>query len=91
VTGLYAAFAPKAIEGLTGLSAPGSRGIIEFRAIFGGLFIALGGGATYRMLGLAYLAIGSVWLVAMFVDGSLDRANWISQTVEIIFGVVLAV
>jgi len=97
-TGLYAMFAPKAIEGFTGLTAPGSRGITEFRSIFGGLFVALGaapivfGGAdTYRMLGIGYLVIGAVRLVSMFVDQSLVRSNWISLAIEIVFGVILVI
>ena len=41
-TGLLALIRPTAVYGFTGLTASGARGISEIRAIFGGLFIALG-------------------------------------------------
>jgi hypothetical protein len=40
LTGLLVLVKPKAAEGFTGLRADGPRGISEFRAIFGGLFIS---------------------------------------------------
>ena len=41
-TGVFALVKPSAIYGFTGLVAQGVRGTSEIRAIFGGLFIALG-------------------------------------------------
>lgn len=41
-SGLLAAFNPLGIQGFTGLTAPGARGVTEFRAVFGGAFIGLG-------------------------------------------------
>jgi len=66
MTGLLALVKPAAVQGFTGLKIDGARGVSEVRAIFGGLFIALGllplffGGMAYRMLGVAYLAIAAV-------------------------------
>jgi hypothetical protein len=96
-TGLLAALRPSAVPGFTGLEATGPRGVTEIRSIFGGLFIGVGAfplivgvPATYRMLGVMYLAIGAFRLVSMLVDGSLsESSNVISLAVEIVFGVVL--
>ena len=94
-TGALSLFSPKSVPGFTGLQPVGGRGISEIRSILGGLFIALGivplvlGGNTYAMLGWAYLGIGAVRLVSIFLDKASERSNWISLVVEIIFGVIL--
>lgn len=95
-TGLLALIKPKSIYGFTGLRAEGGRGITEIRAIFGGLFIALGAVALYYrspefylMLGITYLGIGLVRAISIFVDDSVERSNIISLAVEIVFGVIL--
>jgi len=94
-TGAVALFAPNAVPGFTGLSPVGGRGISEIRAIFGGLFIALGlaplflRGDTYRMLGWGYLAIATVRGVSIFLDRAPDQSNWISLVIEIMCGIVL--
>jgi hypothetical protein len=94
-TGLLALVKPTAVYGFTGLLADGPRGISEIRAIFGGLFIALGvapflfGAPAYRVLGLGYLAIALVRLVSIFLDKSTASSNWISLAIEIVFGVIL--
>jgi hypothetical protein len=95
-TGLLALVKPKSVYGFTGLRAEGGRGITEIRSILGGLFIALGGFAlymrsteTYSMLAVAYLGIGIVRLISMFVDQSFERSNIISLITEFVFGIVL--
>jgi hypothetical protein len=95
-TGMLALYAPKSLTGFTGLSPIGGRGVTEIRAIFGGLFIALGlypillGGPTaYDMLGWVYLSIAAVRLGSIFLDKSSSRSNWISLAAEVVFGVVL--
>jgi len=86
---------PDAVYGFTGLTATGVRGISEIRSIFGGLFIGLGvaplflGGSTYRMLGIAYLAIALARIFSMVFDKSYDNSNIISLAIEIVFGIVL--
>jgi hypothetical protein len=83
-TGLLALVKPDAVYSFTGLAASGPRGISEIRAIFGGLFIALGviplflGTPGYRMLGAGYLAIAAVRLFSMFFDQSYAQSNIIS-------------
>ena len=41
------------------------------------------------MLGIAYLAVGAVRVISMFVDKSLVQSNFISLAVEIILGIIL--
>jgi len=94
-TGLLALVKPRSVYGFTGLLADGPRGISEIRAIFGGLFIALGvapfifGETAYQVLGLGYLVIAGVRLVSIFLDRSTASSNWISLGIEIVFGVIL--
>jgi hypothetical protein len=95
-TGALSLFAPQSVFGFTGLAAPGPRGITEIRAVLGGLFIGLGLApfilrepATYRMLGIGYLAIAVVRLGSMFVDRSFQQSNYISLAVEIALGIIL--
>ena len=96
-TGLLALFNPNAAQGFTGLSIPGGRGKTEVRAIFGGLFIALGlvpfflGTPAFQMLGFAYLGIAVVRLLAIFIDRSSVQSNWISLVIEILFAIFLLV
>jgi hypothetical protein len=94
-TGLLALVKPTAVYGFTGLIAEGPRGISEIRAIFGGLFIALGiapfifGDVAYQVLGVGYLAIAAVRLVSIFIDQSTASSNLISLGIEIVFGLIL--
>ena len=96
-TGLLALVKPSAAYGFTGLKAEGVRGVSEMRAIFGGLFIALGiaplflGATAYQMLGIAYLAIAVVRAFSIVVDKSYARSNIISLLIEIVFGTFLIV
>jgi hypothetical protein len=96
LTGLYSLLRPATLTGFTGLRPEGGRGITEIRAVLGGLFIALGivpiilnSPVAYLMLGIAYLAIGLVRSVSMFLDKSIVRSNVISLVVEIVLGVIL--
>ena len=96
LTGLVSLINPQSVQGFTGLTAPGGRGITEIRSILGGLFIGLGIAVfllgtreTYQMLGIMYLAIGVVRFVSIFLDKSSVQSNWISLVVEIIFGIIL--
>ncbi|MFN2286398.1 MAG: DUF4345 family protein [Anaerolineae bacterium] len=96
-TGLLALVKPSAAYGFTGLKAEGVRGVSEMRAIFGGLFIALGiaplflGATAYQMLGIAYLAIAVVRAFSIVFDKSYARSNIISLVIEIVFGTFLIV
>lgn len=96
ITGLVALIRPRSIQKFTGLHAEGGRGITEIRAVMGGFFIALGAvpllfntAATYQMLGIAYLVVGIIRSVSMFVDKSIEQSNIISIAIEIIFGLML--
>lgn len=96
-TGLLALVKPTAVYGFTGLTAGGARGISEIRAIFGGLFIALGiaplllGSPAYVMLGVGYLVIAATRLASIFIDRSTEPSNLISLAIEIVFGLILVV
>jgi hypothetical protein len=94
-TGLLALVKPEAIYGFTGLTATGVRGISEIRAIFGGLFIAMGlvplflKPQGFKMLGIAYLAIALARIFSMIFDHSFENSNIISLVTEIVLGVIL--
>lgn len=94
-TGVLALVKPEATYGFIGLTANGVRGVSEIRAIFGGLFIALGlaplflGATAYRMLGIGYLAIAVARTFSIFFDKSFAQSNWISLAIEIVFGIIL--
>lgn len=96
-TGLLALVKPTSVYGFIGLNAGGARGISEIRAVFGGLFIALGiaplflGAAAYTMLGIGYLAIAAVRAFSIVFDRSYDRSNWISLGIEIVLGTILVI
>ena len=96
-TGLLAFVKPASTYGFIGLNATGVRGVSEIRAIFGGLFIALGlaplflGTAAYQMLGLGYLAIAVARTVSIVFDKSYAQSNLISLAIEIVFGVMLVI
>ena len=97
VTGMLALVKPTAVYGFTGLIANGVRGVSEIRAIFGGLFIALGiasfflGERAYQMLGIGYLAIAVARVISIIIDRSYDRSNWISLAIEIPLGIILVI
>ncbi len=95
-TGLISLIRPRAVQGFTGLSAPGPRGITEIRAILGGAFIGLGlaplilgAPAAYQMLGITYLVIAGARIVGIALDRSFERSNWISLAVEVVAGIIL--
>ncbi len=96
-TGLLAFFKPDAMYGFTGLKVDGARGVSEIRAIFGGLFIALGivpiilGGVAYDVLGFGYLTIAVTRAFSMVFDKSYAQSNIISLVIEIVLGVILAI
>jgi len=94
-TGLLAFVKPAATYGFIGLNANGVRGVSEIRAIFGGLFIALGvapfflGATAYQMLGIGYLAIAVTRAFSVVFDKSYAQSNIISLGIEIVLGAIL--
>ena len=95
LTGLLCLIKPDAVYGFIGLTADGARGVSEVRAVFGGLFIALGiapfvmGAPAYRLLGYSYLAIAIARTFSIFFDRSFAQSNLISLAIEIVFGLIL--
>jgi hypothetical protein len=96
-TGLLAFVKPSAAYGFIGLNANGARGVSEMRAIFGGLFIALGlaplflGPTAYLMLGIGYLAIALARTFSIVFDKSYAQSNIISLVIEIVLGLILVI
>lgn len=96
-TGLLAFVKPDATYGFIGLNANGVRGVSEIRAVFGGLFIALGivplilGVTAYHMLGYSYLAIAVTRAISIIIDKSYAQSNIISLIIEIVFGAILVI
>jgi hypothetical protein len=96
-TGLLAFIKPSATYGFIGLNATGVRGVSEIRAVFGGLFIALGlvplflGTTAYQMLGIGYLAIAATRIFSIVFDKSTAQSNLISLAIEIVFGLILVI
>ena len=96
LTGAVSLFWPSKVQGFTGLSANGNRGITEIRTILGALFIALGAAAlyfnipeAYQMLGITYLAMAIVRGISIVVDKSAVSSNIISVVAELVFGIIL--
>jgi len=96
LTGLVSLIWPRNVQGFTGLTAPGGRGITEIRSILGALFIGLGIAVfilgtreTYQMLGIMYLAIAAVRAVSIVIDKSPEQSNIISLIAEIVLGIIL--
>ena len=96
LTGAISLFWPLNVQGFTGLTANGGRGITEIRTVLGALFIGLGGAVLYfnapepyKMLGIMYLAMAVVRGLSMFLDGSVISSNVISFFAEVIFGIIL--
>jgi hypothetical protein len=94
--GVFVIVRPTAIFTFTGLSANGIRGITEIRAIFGGLFVALGAApimlnapAAYKMLGIVYIGIAVTRIGSMVNEPCFEKSNLISLLSETIFGVLL--
>ncbi|MBI5031453.1 MAG: DUF4345 family protein [Chloroflexi bacterium] len=96
-TGLLAFVKPDATYGFIGLTANGVRGVSEIRAIFGGLFIALGvtplvlGAPAYLMLGIGYLVIAVARAFSIVFDKSYAQSNILSLVIEIVFGAILVI
>jgi hypothetical protein len=98
LTGFLALVKPASVRGFTGLFPEIPRGITEVRAVFGGLFIALGvvpiilnNPAAYLVLGYGYLAIAFVRIISIFLDRSYVSSNWISLAIEIVLGIILVI
>ena len=96
LTGAASLFWPLNVQGFTGLTANGGRGITEIRTVLGALFIGLGAAALYfnapepyKMLGIMYLAMALVRGISIFVDDSAISSNVISVIAEVIFGIIL--
>lgn len=96
LVGVYALAAPQKTVGFTGLAPQGGRGITEIRVVLGVFFIVLGlfpilaaNAVAFQMLGYAYLFVGIVRAISIFIDKSGTSSNWYSVAFELVFGVIL--
>lgn len=96
MTGIPSLINPSWAYGFIGLEAPGARGVSEMRAIFGGLLIGMGVAPlllrtpeSYKVIGIAYLAIAIARAISILFDRSFAQSNIVSLVVEIVFGVIL--
>lgn len=94
--GIWAVLAPRRALALVGLTADGARGITESRVALGAIYIGAGGAclwlqepAAFATLGLAYLVMAMVRLIAIVVDRSGNASNWASLVLEVGLGVLL--
>ncbi len=97
ISGVLLVLAPNRASTFTGLAPELPRGVTEIRAAMGGVFTALGLAplirpvtATFRIVGMVYLAIALVRAPYMFTDKSAgERSNWISLGFEAIAAWIL--
>jgi hypothetical protein len=95
-TGLISLIRPRSVQGFTGLTAPGPRGVTEIRAVLGGAFVGLGVAplilnqpVAYQVLGVTYLTIAVARIFGIALDRSFETSNLVSLAVEIVFGIIL--
>jgi hypothetical protein len=96
--GLIGLFNPGGAKAIVGLEATTTSGKSEFRASFGGLWLALGAVPFVTMEPLAFAFVGLVWLgtafgrvVSFALDKTVDRQNLFNVGFEIVFGVLCLV
>lgn len=94
--GAFVLIRPSAIYEFTGLNVKGVRGSTEIRAIFGGLFVALGAAPmilnspdAFKMLGIAYVGIAATRIGNMVNEPCFEKSNLISLGSEIVLGALL--
>ena len=87
--GILGVVAPAKASEWVEISARTHPGPAEFRAIYGGLFVALGlvplvtgADAAYLTTGLAWVSAASGRVVSIFLDRSLDPRNWLAVGFE---------
>ena len=91
--GITVLVSPASAAKIVGLKAETTSGRSEFRASFGGLWIALGAVPLLTMEPLAFAFVGMVWLgtaagrlVSFVLDKTVDRQNLFNVGFEIVFG-----
>jgi len=94
--GAFVLIRPAAIYDFVGLSVNGVRGSTEIRAIFGGLFVALGAAPlilntpdAFKMLGIAYVGIAATRIGNMVNEPCFEKSNLISLGSEVVLGALL--
>jgi len=96
--GLTGLISPGTAAKIVGLKAETTSGRSEFRASFGGLWVALGAVPFLTMEPLAFAFVGMVWLgtamgrlVSFALDKTVDRQNLFNVGFELVFGALCLV
>ncbi len=96
VMGCIGLFLPSRAALIVGLTPKTNAGRSEFRASYGGLFVALGLVPLLSMEPIAFSVAGAAWLftgigrvVSIVVDQVSDRANWGGVGFELLFAALL--
>jgi hypothetical protein len=96
--GIMGFLSPKLAMKFTGLNSSTKEGYSEFRATFGGLFIALGlfplwegDPQAYLLVGIAWIATGIGRAVSMIADRCFTGKNILAVLFESGIGVLLAI
>ena len=96
--GLFGLLFPAKIARLVGLTAKTKAGSSEFRATYGGVWLAMGIAllaidqpVAYTIVGIAWLGAALGRLFSIIIDKSSTQQNWTAFVIEIIgAGLLLA-
>ncbi|MFM7858904.1 MAG: DUF4345 family protein, partial [Flammeovirgaceae bacterium] len=94
--GCMGLFAPHAAARFTGLKALNPTGFSEFRATYGGIFLALGAALwitreplLYQVIGVAWIAAAVGRIVSVFADHAKESRNFQAVAFETTIGILL--
>jgi len=87
--GILGVFFPKKAAKLVGLEAKTKAGFSEFRATYGGVWLAMGicvliinAPIVYALVGFAWFGAAAGRLFSIFIDKGSTRQNWIAVVIE---------
>jgi len=96
IAGLLGLLWPNHVSAVIGYRLPGTLGVSEFRATYGGLFIGAGGAVLILGSGNAALVLGAAWLgafvarvISIVVDRSTSKENLAGCGIELSIGALL--
>lgn len=89
---------PNAASKFTGLQASNPSGFSEFRATYGGIFLALGIALLvvrqpilYQVIGIAWIAAAVGRIISVFMDNAKESRNFQAIVFEAIIGGLLLI
>ena len=94
--GLLGLLWPRHVSVVIGLRLPGTLGMSEFRATYGGLFIGAGGAVMILGSGDAALVLGAAWIgafvarvISIVIDRSTSKETLAGCGIEVLVGALL--